>query len=303
MKSGVEKETGMHVKRHIFIVSLAGWLVMTSPCPASPGPQSDRNAAPPGSTTEAVAPLPSGDQVIRRMMDRSTAMATATNAPAWAYDKRTVMEKLDSDAKVEERTEKLYRVQIIRGMPLSQLVKVEGRDLNEAEIKKENQREAAFQKQLSGRDPKRAVKQRESFITTNLIERFEFKALRREAVGGRQTIVVSFEPKPGKDDGSIQDRLLSRMAGMLWVDEATSDVARLQVQLTKGFSMGLLGVLGSIKECRMNLESKPMTDGTWLPEKTTMSISARMFLSSIRFQMEETSSNFTLEAKPEPILP
>ena len=303
MKSGAEKETGMHVNRLVFIVSLAGWLLMASPGPAAPEPQPVRNAAPTGSTTEAVAPLPSGDQVIRRMMDRSAAMAAATNAPAWTYDKRTVMEKLDSDSKVEERTEKLYRVQIIQGVPFSQLVKVEGRDLSEAEIKKENQHEAAFQKQLSGRDPKKAVKQRESFITTNVIERFEFKTLQREAVGGRQTIVVSFEPKPGKDDGGIQDRLLSRMAGMLWVDEATGDVARLQVQLTKGFSMGLLGVLGSIKECRMTLESKPMTDGTWLPEKTTMLMSARMFLSSVRFQMEETSSNFTLEAAPDPTQP
>jgi hypothetical protein len=287
------------VNRKTFIISLAGWLVMTSPSPASPGPQTNRNSGLTGSATEAVALLPSGDQMIQRMMDRSAAMAAATNAPAWAYDKRTLMEKLDSDAKVEERTEKLYRVRIIRGVPFSRLVGVAGTNLNEAEIKKENERETAFQKQLSGRDPKKAVKQREAFITTDMIERFEFKVLRRETVQGHQTVVVSFEPKPGKDSGSIQDRLLTRLAGMLWVDEATGDVARLDVHLTKGFSMGVLGLLGSIKECQMHLESKPMADGTWLPEKTTMAMSARMFLSSVRFQMEETSSNFTLEPVPD----
>lgn len=272
---------------------------MTSVCPAAPGPQSDRIASLAGGTAETVSPLPSVDQVIQRMMDRSAAVAAATNAPAWAYDKRTLMEKLDSAAKVEERTEKLYRVRIIRGVPFSRLVAVSGTNLNEAEIKKENDRETAFQKQLSGRDPNKAVKRRESFITKDMIERFEYKVLRRETVQGHQTVVVSFEPKPGKEGSSIQDRLFSRLAGMLWVDEATGDVARLQVQLTKGFSMGLLGMMGSIKECRMNLESKPMADGTWLPEKTSMLISARMFLSSVRFQMEETSSNFTLESAPE----
>jgi len=256
-----------------------------------------------GGTNEAAAPLPSADQMLHRLLDRSAAMVAATNAPVWAYDKRTVMEKLDGDANVDERTEKLYRVQLIHGVPFSRLVEVAGRDLTEAEIKKENQREAAFQKRLSGRDPKKAVSQRESFITKDMIERFEYKPLRREMVQNHQTVVMSFEPKSGEDSGSIQDRLFNRMAGMLWVDEATGDVARLEVHLTKGFSLGVLGVLGSIKECRMNLESKPMTDGTWLPVKTTMAISARMLLTSVRFHMEETSTNFTQEPTTNHIQP
>jgi hypothetical protein len=175
------------------------------------------------------------------------------------------------------------------------LIGVSGRDLNPAEIQKENEREAAFQKHLSGRDPKKAVNRREALITKDVLERFEYQVLRREILQGRQTVAVSFEPKSGPDSGSIQDRLFSRLAGMVWVDEATGDVARLQVRLTKEFSLGMLGVLGAVKECRMNLESKVMSDGTWLPEKTTLSMSARMLLSNVRFQMEESSSNFTLE--------
>ncbi len=246
-------------------------------------------------TALAAEPLPSGDQMIQRVMDHSAALAAATNAPAWAYDKRTVMEKLDGDAKVEERTEKLYRVQIIRGVPFSRLIKQEGRELTEAEIQKENQREAAFQKRLSGRDPKKAVAQREALVTKDLVERYQYQSLRRELIHGRQTVVVSFAAKPGKSDDSIQDRVLNRLSGTVWVDEATADVARLEVRLTKGFSMGLFGVLGSIKDCRMDLASRPMTDGTWLPEKTKVSMSARMLLSNVRFQMEETSSNYALE--------
>jgi hypothetical protein len=205
------------------------------------------------------------------------------------------MEKLDGDDKVKERTVKLYRMRIVQGVPISQLVKVEGRDLSESEIKKEAHRDAALEKQISGRDPKNSVKQRQALITKDLIDYFECKTLRREAVQGHQTLVVSFEGKPGKDDGPIQERLLRRMAGVLWVDEATADVARLEVHLTKGLSLGVMGVLGAVKACKMDLVSKPMADGTWLPENTKMSISARMFVSSVRFQVEETASNFTLE--------
>ena len=303
MPAAQESVNVINMNRQAFIVSFAGWLLMAGPSPAAPGLQSEQNAGRTGGVSVAAALLPSGDQVIRRMMDRSAALAAATNAPAWAYDKRMLVEKLDGDARVEERTEKLYRVRIIRGVPFSRLVGLSGRDLTEAELRRENEREASFQKQLSGRDPKKAVRQREAFITKDMIDRFEYKVLRRETVRGRQTLLVSFEPRPGRDGGSFQDRLLSRLAGMFWVDEEMGDVARLQVRLTEGFSMGWLGVLGSIKECRMNLESKPMPDGTWLPEKTTMAISARMFLSSVRFRMEETSSNFKLEAATEPDQP
>ena len=160
------------------MVILAGGLALTHLSLASPEPLLERSAGPPGGNAAVTAPLPSANQVIQRMMDRSAATAAATNAPAWAYDKRTLLETLDGDAKVEERTEKLYRVRIIQGVPFSRLVKVAGHDLSAAEIKKENEREAAFQKQLSGRDPKKVVKQREAFVTKDMVERFHYQVLR-----------------------------------------------------------------------------------------------------------------------------
>jgi hypothetical protein len=79
------------------------------------------------------------------------------------------------------------------------------------------------------------------------------------------------------------------------VDEETADVARLEVHLTKEISLGLLGVLGTIKNFQLDIVSQPMTNGIWLPEKSTVSFSARMFLSRMQFQMEETSSNYMQE--------
>jgi hypothetical protein len=81
----------------------------------------------------------------------------------------------------------------------------------------------------------------------------------------------------------------------VWVDESAADLTWLEVHLTEGFSMGVFGVLGAVKDCRMDLVSRLLTDGTWLPEKTKLLLSARVSLSGVRFQMEETSSNYTLE--------
>ena len=171
------------------------------------------------------------------------------------------MSQLDGDAQVKERTEKLYRVRIIQGSSLSRLVKVGGGELTEARyVRRRSQHEAAFEKGFSGRDPKKAVAKHEALITKDMMDLFQCTVLRREAIHGRQTVVVSFEGKPGKGGGGIQERMLSRMAGTLWVDEETADMARVEVHLTKGFA-GLSGRVGTIKDCQMDLESKPMTDG------------------------------------------
>jgi hypothetical protein len=246
-------------------------------------------------TTIPVAPLPSGSNLLQRLMDRFATQARATNTPAWTYDKRQTTEKLDSDAKVKESTTKLYHMRFTQGVPVSQLFKIEGRDLSPAELKKEEQHDMAFEKEISGRDPKKAVKQRESLVTKDLLDRFDFKTLRREPVQGHLTVVITFEGKPRKDEGSIPDRLISRMAGTLWIDETTTDIARMEIHLTKDLSIGIMGVLGAIKDCKMDIIFKPMTDGSWLPETSHIALSYRVFLSTTRIQIEETSTNYKLE--------
>jgi hypothetical protein len=269
----------------------AGWLALAENRPAADLTEWQRDVVSAGTGQT----LPGGDLIIQRVMNRSAALAAATNTSTWAYDKAQVMVKLDGNAKVKEREEKLYRVQMVQGIPFAHLIKIEGRALTDSEVEKENQREAAFQKRISGRDPKKAVAKREAFITTNMVARFQITTTRRDTMHGRQTLVLSFEAKPGTDDNNVQERLLSRLAGTLWVDEETADVARLEVHLTKEISLGMLGVLGTIKNFQMDIVSKPMTNGIWLPEKSTVSFSARMFLSRMQFQMEETSSNYMQE--------
>jgi hypothetical protein len=172
--------------------------------------------------------------------------------------------------------------------------------LKKEELLKENQKEDQFQKKVSGRDAKKSVAKREALINTDLAKRFQFTTMRREMTQEHPTVVIHFEAKPGQENNSIPDQVIRRMEGTLWVDEATADVARIDVRLTKSFSVGLFGMLGTIKDCRLELYSKPMTNGVWLPEKSNFSMSARILLKSLRFRMEETSTNFVLEPAHQP---
>ncbi len=192
---GMKSNTGLTLTWRIALLGplvFAGWLALADATPAAESPPSPDAAA---------QALPSTDQMIQRMEDRSAALARVTNAPAWSYDKKQVMTTLDGDGKVEAQTESLYRVQIIHGVPFSRLIKIAGRDLTKEELEKENKRQADFEKGLGGRDPKKAVMaDGEALITTNMMDRFPVPgAPPRGNPLGRPAIAVSFAAKPRPD--------------------------------------------------------------------------------------------------------
>jgi hypothetical protein len=241
--------------------------------------------------------LPSACDVVNAMLERSAKVAGNEKSQTWAYDKVSVTDQLDDDGKVTSTTEKLHRVRVFRGVPFSRLVKIQGQPLSPADLRKEDKREAEFRKRISGRDPGQVASRKEPLIVKDLVDRYQFEVKKRELIDGRPTLQVVFAVDPEKlVEKNLQDRILNRLAGTVWVDETTSEVARLQVHLTKGFSVGLLGILGSLSECRFNLTRKPMPDGTWLPHLQETQITARKLSSPVHFQVKAESTNF----HPEP---
>ena len=241
--------------------------------------------------------LPRASEVVAAMLERSAKVANAEHSRTWAYDKITVADQLGEEGEVTSTVEKLHRVKVYRGVPFSRLVRIQGQPLSPEELRKEDKREAEFRQRISGRDPSKVASSKEPLIMKELVDRYEFEVRKREMIDGRPTLEVAFGIKPGKQvEKNLQDRILNRLAGTVWVDEATSEVAGLNVSLTKGFSLGLLGILGSLSECKFSLTRQPMTDGTWLPTTQETRITARKLATSVHFRVKEESRNF----QPEP---
>jgi hypothetical protein len=240
--------------------------------------------------------LPDARVVVAGMLERSANVASADPSPTWTYDKVTVTDQLGDDGTVSSTTEKLHRMTMYRGVPFSRLVKVQGRALSAAELSREEKREAEFRNRISGREPAKVAGRKEPLILKELVDRYQFEVRKREALDGRPTLRVAFSVKSEKQvENNLQDRILNRLAGTIWVDEATFEVARLNVRLTKGLSIGLLGILGSLTECRFSLTRQPMPDGTWLPLSQEAHITARKLASPVHFRVKEKSGNFQAE--------
>jgi hypothetical protein len=126
-----------------------------------------------------------------------------------------------------------------------------------------------------------------------LLNRYHFEIEQRVVVSNRPTLVLTFKPKAGElPSSSIQDRLLNRMAGKIWVDEEEADTAKLQAGLVEPISLGWFGLLGSLSRCDITLERQRLPDGVWVNTKQALFIQCRKLTATTRFRTTDKCGGF-----------
>jgi hypothetical protein len=235
--------------------------------------------------------MPSASDIVARVVERAAKVATNDLPAKYIYEKHSLVEELDATDHVLKSTEKTYRVTLCRGLPFARLTGVHGRQLSQSEIDQEDQKEKEFLKKVSARDLGKMAARKEAWITRGLVSRYEFKVLGIDPQMERRTIILEFKPKPANPEKSIQDRVCDRLAGQIRVDEADAEIAKLDVHLTEGFSLGWLGILGSLKECRLQLERQRVDDAVWINSKQSVEIRGRKLFSGMHYHTTDVSKN------------
>jgi hypothetical protein len=248
-------------------------------------------AASAGLVAQAEVRLPTSQSVLERMVKR--AGEWAQDGTVYTYQKRSLLEQLDAEGKPIESVEKLYHVELIHGIPFPRLVKIHGRNLTQEQIDAENEKERAFRNRATGTDPGAMVDRKEPLLTHALLNRYRFTVERSETLDDRGVLVLAFRPRTDLPaPRTIQDRILSRLAGRVWVDEEEAEVARLEVTLTEAFSLGWLGWMGSLQQCELLLERERMSNGVWIPTRQSLLLVGRRLVSPLRYRTLEESYGF-----------
>jgi hypothetical protein len=243
-----------------------------------------------GRATEAI---PTASEVTRRLIERSQTVAESEQGPQYSYEKRTVLERLDAAGRPVGSEEKLHQVILIRGLPFNRLVKIQGRALNAEELKREEEREERFQQRFVSADRRKLAAQKAALVTPELLDRYQFAVKERMVLSNRSTLVLTFKPRDTNLPAQkVQDKLLNRMAGTLWVDEADADTARVTASLVEPVSLGFLGWLGSLTRCELSLERQRMPDGVWINTRMTLLMHCRRLTAALRFRLIEESRGF-----------
>src|SRR3984957_19054466 len=163
------------------------------------------------------------------------------------------------------------------GTEVSTLVKKDGKPLSEEEQKKETARVLkeieSLQKEAEKKEKKDEKAEEkgkdpdddEEVSMETFLRACQFVNPRRERFRGADVLVFDFEPNVEFKPRSMMEKIITKLGGVIWIDEKALDVARLDA-----FFVGDVKIAGGLlanveKGTRIILEQEFVNNEVWLP--------------------------------------
>ena len=234
----------------------------------------------------ADADLPDGNRLVRELAGKQRHWEEVINS--YTYDVAVVREDLDKDGKVTKREVRGFEVFYVKGRPVRRQVSEDGRPLSpDRQAKVDRDVKEKVEDITAGR----VATERPRVALSAILERYDFRAVKRETLDSGPAIVLEFTPRPGSRPLD-HDNVLRVLAGQMWVDEAEREVVRAEIRNTEGVKY-LGGVGASVSEVSALLEFRRVGDALWLPVRDETRASGRVMLfKSFRTRIVRTYDNF-----------
>lgn len=232
------------------------------------------------------------DVIIAKAVERAQSVRAHDSQPGYLYTKHTVTEDLDLQGRVKGRKEKIYEVSVAAGLSSLKLVQFNGQNLSAAELKKQEDREAAErQKMTDGKLSAKGGDLREDFLTADLVAKYHFALVQQKVINGRNAYELEFKPKGGLSVRTFTDRFANQIAGTVWIDAEDFEIARAEVHLQGEVALWG-GMIGALKHCRYTLERSRMPDGVWFNANSHGIFEGRKLMEPMLIRTRSESSNF-----------
>jgi hypothetical protein len=112
-------------------------------------------------------------------------------------------------------------------------------------------------------------------VDREFLARFQFTLVGRETIGDRPTLILDLEPaakRPPERD--LKDRIINKMAGRVWVDEAESVLVKADFHLTEKVNV-VAGLVGNIARFTLSFHRKRTADGLWFTPRLEWQVDGR----------------------------
>jgi hypothetical protein len=195
----------------------------------------------------------------------------------------------DSDGKVKKKEIRESTFFYLDGDEISTLVKKDGKPLGADEQKKENEKTQKRIEEHQKRKAKKEAKEEKAKQEGKDEEKDEpgievflracqFVNPRRERFRGQDVLVFDFEPNPEFKPRKLEEKVVQKLAGVVWIDEKARDVARLEAYFVGDFKLagGLLANLQ--KGTSFVFEQAFVNNEVWLPTYEEIHIGVRVLL-------------------------
>lgn len=197
--------------------------------------------------------------------------------------------EFEKDGKVKKAEVKEYTFFYLNGDEVSTLIKKDGKPLSDAEQKKESERVQKEIQDIQKREAKKKAEDEkakeegkkkddddpdiETFLRT-----CQFVNPRRERFRGQDVLVFDFEPNPEYKAHKLVEKVVQKLAGVIWIDEQAHDVARLEAYFVGDFRFagGLIANLQ--KGTSFIFEQAYINNEVWLPTSMEAHVGVRLLL-------------------------
>jgi hypothetical protein len=197
--------------------------------------------------------------------------------------------EFEGDGKVKKHEINEYTFFYLNGDEITTLVKKEGKPLNEVDQKKENEKTQKRIEEHLKRAAKKEAKEEKAKEEGKSDEKDEpgieiflracqFVNPRRERFRGQDVLVFDFEPNPEFKAHKLVEKVVQKLAGVVWVDEKAHDVARLEAYFVGDMKIGG-GLLANLqKGTSFVFEQSFVNNEVWLPTYMEAHVGVRFLL-------------------------
>jgi len=131
---------------------------------------------------------------------------------------------------------------------------------------------------------------------------FFFTQLGEEMRGDRKLLKFRMDPNPGYRPPTRSASIFTKVKGMIWLDEVSGQMARVEGDVTDDISFGLF--LGKIyKGSHFLQERYEFAPGVWLPTFTEYDFDGRKFFSQVSVHQKTLASNYRRVGTPADAIP
>jgi len=232
-------------------------------------------------------PYLSQDQI--RALIRQSAEKDIENDRAqrnYTYIQREEERKLNGNGQVQSTETRTFEIMVLFEEPVRKLIAKDDKPLPPKEAAKEeekiqkaiderkNEDEGKRKKRLE-RQEKDAAQGRQ--FVNEIADAYDFRQTGMEAVNGREAYVIDGEPRPGYEPKRKEAKFLPKFRFRAWIDQASSQWVKLDIQCIDTVSVGLF-LVRVHKGSNIQIEQTQVNDEVWLPKHVLLKLDARIAL-------------------------
>ena len=204
----------------------------------------------------------------------------------YTYIQRVEQHHLDGHGQVKKIESKTSEILEIYGEAVERLIAKDDKPLSESDARKEDEKIQKIidkRKNESDSDRRKRLekeekqKEEDREFVREVADAFTFRLLDSESLDGRDTWVLSADPRPGYEPKHRDAKIMMHFKGKIWIDKAELQWVKLDLTAIDDLSFGWV-VARVHKGAHLLIETTRVNDEVWLPKRVQFHLDAKLAL-------------------------